>query len=720
MMGAMARHPFLGIAILGLFLLAGGARAQDADAPEMDPPDRAARLALIRGEVSMQPAGEEDWAPALLNRPLTTGDKLWTERGARAEIQVGHAAVRLGEDTGFSFLNLDDSTIQMRLTAGTLIVDVRELRGNDQIEIDTPNIALSVLRPGSYRVEVNDAGDATTVKISEGEAEAVGPSQNVIVHSRQVVTFRGFEQLAADWGTLGAPDEFDDWSAERESRWDRVASSPSSRYVSPDVTGYDDLDEHGSWSSEPEYGYVWTPRRVASDWSPYRYGRWVWVSPWGYTWIDDAPWGYAPFHYGRWAHIRHRWCWVPGPRHVRAVYAPALVGWVGSGGLHVSWYPLGPRDVYVPGRRFSRHYLERVNIANTLIVNRTHLRDVYDRRGPHPSHRGRSLPGAVTSVPRATFASAGRVGQQRVSFDERQLRNTREPGVAPQVAPGRESRLGGQARVNPRMPAAVATRQVIVKRPPPASAARYARRPVGTHESATAPRESFQPPRDRGARVPGVREAMVRDQQERRDGADRPDRPDRPYRSDRQDRSAPDSPAVQAAPQSSVFDSRAIAERVREDRDRQVRGAQQRHQQEVERQALDRPAEDHEPRRQNQLPERWQRPQDEQRDPQQIRERFQRQQDPERRDVERRDALRQAVERQAEQRDRSAERARAERPQMERPVQRPVERPVERQRSEPPPRQERSHRESSPPPQQQQQQQPRQRENNDPRARGHR
>ena len=107
------------------------------------------------------------------------------------------------------------------------------------------------------------------------------------------------------------------------------------------------------------------------DWAPYQYGRWVWVSPWGWTWIDDAPWGYAPFHYGRWAHVRNRWCWVPGPRHVRAVYAPALVGWVGSrrrvGSIgSVSWFPLGPREVYVPAHRYSRHYVERVNVSNTV------------------------------------------------------------------------------------------------------------------------------------------------------------------------------------------------------------------------------------------------------------------------------------------------------------------------------------------------------------------
>ena len=160
-MGTMARNPFRALTALLFTVVLGLARAQEgadpADLPETDPPDRAARLAYIQGDVSLQPAGEEEWAPALLNRPLTTGDRLWTEKGARAEIQVGQAAIRLDDTTGFSFLELGDDSTQMRMTAGTLILDVRALEGREQIEIDTPNIALAILRHCSYRFEVNFA-----------------------------------------------------------------------------------------------------------------------------------------------------------------------------------------------------------------------------------------------------------------------------------------------------------------------------------------------------------------------------------------------------------------------------------------------------------------------------------------------------------------------------------------------------------------------------------
>jgi hypothetical protein len=475
------------MATLSLCLLFGLARAQDNEPLEADPPDRAARLSFLQGDVSLQPAGEEEWANAIVNRPLTTGDKLWTDQGGRAEIYVGQAAVRLGSNTGFSFLNVDDDTIQMRMTAGVVNVHVRDLDSNDQIEIDTPNLALSLLRPGNYRVEVNDEDDTTVVKISEGEAEASDGSQSVVVHAQQSATFRGAEQLAAQFGSLGAPDDFDSWSLERDRRDDQAASSRTAQYVDPDVTGYEDLDDNGTWSSDAEYGNVWTPTRVAVDWSPYRDGRWVWVAPWGWTWIDDAPWGYAPFHYGRWAHVRDRWCWVPGPRHVRAVYAPALVGWVGSPGVSVSisvgggggvgWFPLGPREVYVPARRYSHRYVERVNVSNTVIVNRTYITNVYENRERNVTYRNRTVPGAVTTVSRTTFTSAQRVHGRQIRVDEREI--SRTTAVAPRIEPVRESRMGAgettARRIVRKPPQTVVNRQVIVKRSPPPSGAHFAR-----------------------------------------------------------------------------------------------------------------------------------------------------------------------------------------------------------------------------------------------------
>src|SRR4051812_25218444 len=102
-----------------------------ADDDEVDPPGRVARLSYIKGDVSLQPAGTDDWANASVNRPLTTGDELWVDRDSRAELQVGTAVIHVDEGTGFSFLDLDDHALQMRVTEGAVNVRIRSLAENE-------------------------------------------------------------------------------------------------------------------------------------------------------------------------------------------------------------------------------------------------------------------------------------------------------------------------------------------------------------------------------------------------------------------------------------------------------------------------------------------------------------------------------------------------------------------------------------------------------------
>src|SRR5690606_3330330 len=192
-------------------------------------------------------------------------------------------------------------------------------------------------------------------------------------------SYRFYDTSLRDYETLDLPrqDDFDRWCYERMERYD---SSPSRRYASAEVIGYADLDTYGTWDTSSSYGAVWYPSQVAVDWAPYRNGHWSWIDPWGWTWVDNAPWGFAPFHYGRWAYVGSRWGWVPGPRNVRPIYAPALVAFVGGGGFSVSissggpvgWFPLGPRDVYVPWYRGSRDYFTNINRRNTTIINNTY------------------------------------------------------------------------------------------------------------------------------------------------------------------------------------------------------------------------------------------------------------------------------------------------------------------------------------------------------------
>jgi len=236
-----------------------------ASADEYDPPGRVARLRYVRGAVSFQPAGDADWVEATINRPTTTGDRLWTDPGARAELSIGSATVRLAGATGFSFLNLDDRTVQIELTQGTLGVRVRRLGHDEIFEVDTPNQAFTILRPGEYRIEAGEDGQTTFVTVRDGEGEATGAGQTYTVRSGEGARFTGVDYLRADLFDASDPDEFDDWGRSRDRHDDR---SRSARYVSRDVVGYEDLDDYGSWRSDPSYGNVWVPTRVARGWAP--------------------------------------------------------------------------------------------------------------------------------------------------------------------------------------------------------------------------------------------------------------------------------------------------------------------------------------------------------------------------------------------------------------------------------------------------------------------
>jgi len=476
----VARWFTLFAAMFALSFLANTAWAADDD----DPPTRAARLSYASGAVSFESAGADEWVDAVVNRPLTTGDKLWADQDGRVEVRIDSYALRLGPQTGFSFLNLDDKVVQVRITEGSLNIRVRRLDENQTLEIDTPNLAFNVLRQGSYRVDVNENGDATLVTVREGQGEVTGGGSAYPVHTGDSVNFSGVDQLSADVEGIGEGDDLDQWSDSRDRRWEHSASG---RYVSDDAVGYEDLDESGQWNSDPDYGTVWYPRDVAADWAPYRYGHWVWISPWGWTWVDDAPWGFAPFHYGRWVVARGRWGWVPSPprptyvtrEYVRPVYAPALVAWVGGGvAVGVAWFPLGPRDVYAPSYHVSERYVERVNVSNTTIVNRTQITNVYNNvyvnkttvNVTNITYQNQRANNAVTATSQASFTSAQPVARNQVRVDARQIASAPvSPTTA--VAPQPRSFTGAAAPAKVRPPATLESRNVVAKTAPPPPAA---------------------------------------------------------------------------------------------------------------------------------------------------------------------------------------------------------------------------------------------------------
>jgi hypothetical protein len=502
----------VGTVLVGIFLalqapmavLAQGPPDQEGGGPAKDPPTRVARLSYSIGSVSFQPGGEGDWVQAVRNRPLTTGDNLWADKDSRAELQIGSTSLRIDSETSITFLELDDRTTQIRLSQGSLVFRVRHLDDDDQFEIDTPNSAFAVQRTGEYRIDVNSAGDETDVTVWRGRGEVTGGGASYVVVAGQRARFSGTNELDHQIEQVPGNDDFDEFAFNRDQREDHAESS---NYISPEMTGYEDLEEYGHWHYVADYGPVWTPVGIAPGWAPYRFGHWVWVEPWGWTWVEDEPWGFAPFHYGRWAFVEGGWCWAPGPIYVRPVYAPAFVAFVGGGGFAigvgvapVAWFPLAPREVYVPWYRTSRGYVNNVNITNTR-VNVTQVTNVYNttiinnntttvNRITYVNQR---VPSAVTAVSHDTFVNARPVSNNLVRVDQSKIAEAPVVRNVP-VQPVKQSVLGAGHPVAVRPPARVENRQVVATRTP------------------TAPRPSFEQRQTANVRteIPGKPQPPVR------------------------------------------------------------------------------------------------------------------------------------------------------------------------------------------------------------------
>ncbi len=428
-----------------------------------DPPDRVGRIDLLSGTVSFHPGSIEEWTPATLNYPLTIGDNLWTDQDGEAEIHVGSTAIRLASNTEFSFLNLDDQTMQIRLSTGSLNVRLRQLEPNEVVEIDTPNASLTLVRPGSYRVDVQETGDSS-LTVRSGEAEVNAGDSSFSVFPQQMGDISGLDSPSYDLAAAYPPDQWDQWCDSRDRAEDHIVSA---QYVPRDMIGIEDLDANGAWRVMPGYGPVWQPTVVPVGWAPYRYGHWAWVDPWGWTWIDDAPWGFAPFHYGRWASLGGSWVWVPGRIVARPVYAPALVvfvggsGWAPSGG-GVAWFPLGPREPYVPPYTVTNVYVRNVNISQVTVTNVRTINVTTYR------YVNRSVPGAIVAVPNQAFVRAQPVNSAAFVVPGNAMERAPIRGTYAPVAPVRESVLG-RAAVGPAPapPQGVWSRPVVVRRAPP-------------------------------------------------------------------------------------------------------------------------------------------------------------------------------------------------------------------------------------------------------------
>lgn len=471
---------------------------QTDDQPtQSDPPARAARLQYMSGSVSVQPHGTDDWAAGAVNRPLTNSDNIWADKNSRAEISVGTGLIRIDSESSLTLTNVAENMVQLQLHQGAMNLHIRRLYDNETYEVDTPNQAFTVRKPGDYRFDVDPNSDKTIITVWRGEGESTGDGPAVRIHENQQARFSNGTSLTNDIHAAPSPDGFDEWASSRDGRLDH---SVSARYVSPDVVGYEDLDEYGTWRDSPEYGNVWVPSGVGVGWSPYRNGHWIWVAPWGWTWVEDEPWGYAPFHYGRWVYYDNFWGWAPGPIYARPYYSPALVAWFGGPGWGgsfgfgfgggIGWCPLGFGEPFIPWYGVSLGYFNRVNITNTRITNVTNITNIYNNTyinknpgkpgggGPYGPHSGQQIhyanmhaPNGFTAVSRNTLVNSQSVARNAVRISPSQLSRV-SPVRSLDVKPNRTTMLGSNAGRSAAVPPQHSFARPVVSRVAPPAGSR--------------------------------------------------------------------------------------------------------------------------------------------------------------------------------------------------------------------------------------------------------
>lgn len=369
-----------------------------------DPPGRVGRISFAEGALSLQHEEDPQWQPAALNYPLIAGDKLWADESSRGEIEIGGAEARLDSASLLILQRLDEGATILRVEQGVANVTVRYLPPGG-LQLVTAVGQMDIRQPGEYHVDAGRPNGPPTQLLMgtiNGDARFEG--------------LRGFVEIHAGQGAMAPPDQsqltvvavyptpFDQWAEDRAAS---LQASQTVRYVSYDVTGYQDLDAYGRWETVPEYGAVWFPTRIDVGWAPYRHGHWAFIRPWGWTWIDEAPWGFAPFHYGRWAQFDGRWAWLPGARSEPVYYAPSLVAFIGGGpGIGVGWVPLGPREVFHPYYPVSDGYLRGINRAH--VTNVTQINVTVNNNASYANRA------AVTSVSAETFTGGGSVRRNMV------------------------------------------------------------------------------------------------------------------------------------------------------------------------------------------------------------------------------------------------------------------------------------------------------------------
>ena len=456
------RHCWRRLALAGAFAAAclAGAAAQAQE----DPPGRVGRVAEITGEARTI-NGEGAWTTLVRNQPLSTGDRVTTDKSGRATLQFGSTVVRLGAETDVVVTQLDDQKIRLRFDHGQLAVRVRSDDVLGELFIDTDEGAWVPHHPGQYRFDRPGVRQLLAVQAGAGDMllEAPDSSLPVAAPQRAEVWRTGAKQTTHYRLVPALKDAFGDAVLVQDKADDKQAVTNAAIHLPPEMTGAAELARFGAWGLGPDGAYVWTPAKLPAGWQPYQQGAWTWRPPWGWTWIDAQPWGFAPSHYGRWLMLHGHWAWTPGQwGATRPIHAPALVAWFGGPALTlgdaaaVGWVALAPDEPVFLGYAVSARYWNALNNANVAPASRRAVA-ISGRARLVPSGPlvavNRSVAGALNvvaaaellpNVPVAQMAGARGAEQRKPAFAERLAKAT---SLAPPAAPAGRGALSPSAPV---------------------------------------------------------------------------------------------------------------------------------------------------------------------------------------------------------------------------------------------------------------------------------
>ena len=453
---------------------------KDASSPTAAPapPGRVGRISLVSGKVGFRGPGEKAWSDAEINDPVARGVSVRTDPQARAELRIGSDTIDLAGATELAVADLREQVVEIAVRHGRIGLGIGRIGDGEKIEVDIARGGVWLLQPGQYDIADGDGDAPSRVAAFAGRARFFGGGSEVTADAGTAALLGPGSPGAI--GERVAPDAFSQWCRGRAVDETRLVAA---YFVSPAISGLAALDAAGTWKDAAGYGEVWVPRASPADWAPYRDGHWRWVAPWGWTWIDDDAWGFAPSHYGRWAFVGQHWAWVPGGYAAHPVWAPATVAFLGTPGVGLSfaegtgpavaWFPLAPGEVYWPNytddlgyirklnsryRRYRDHWIRADGEPPAAITNGDYANRIFASVVPRPVFvAGRRSPRRCCScrvsgcATRPALMGSPQIGPSApaVAARSRPRAGPPNPTSAPSAGRADAAHVGGRARPGP-------------------------------------------------------------------------------------------------------------------------------------------------------------------------------------------------------------------------------------------------------------------------------